>query len=318
MSQAIPVTADSFIRAETDMYFGHIVKNGGFAKFEHHREPADIDKQDVIRLNRDTLYSGAVFDLDAGSVTIILPDAGKRFMSMEVFDEDEYVAMVSYGAGRHVFTKDKIGTRYMCVAVRTFVDPDNADDVRAVRALQDAINVEQENIGSFQTPAWDMESQKSVRNALLALGSTLPDFKNAFGKRDEVDPIRHLIGAAAAWGGNPDKEAMYLNVTPQRNDGKTAYRLKIKNVPVDGFWSVIVYNKEGYIPKNDRGVYSFNGITSKKDADGAVTIQFGGDTASAANVLSIVPEWNYMVRLYRPRPEILNNQWKFPEAQPVA
>jgi hypothetical protein len=27
--------------------------------------------------------------------------------------------------------------------------------------------------------------------------------------------------------------------------------------------------------------------------------------------------WNYMVRLYRPRPEILNGTWKFPEAQPV-
>ena len=26
--------------------------------------------------------------------------------------------------------------------------------------------------------------------------------------------------------------------------------------------------------------------------------------------------WNYMVRLYRPRAEILNGTWKFPEAQP--
>jgi hypothetical protein len=25
--------------------------------------------------------------------------------------------------------------------------------------------------------------------------------------------------------------------------------------------------------------------------------------------------WNYMVRLYRPRPEILNGTWKFPTAQ---
>jgi hypothetical protein len=27
--------------------------------------------------------------------------------------------------------------------------------------------------------------------------------------------------------------------------------------------------------------------------------------------------WNYMVRLYRPRPEILDGTWKFPEAQPA-
>jgi hypothetical protein len=47
-------------------------------------------KQGIIRFNRDTLYSGAVFDLDAGPVTVRLPDAGKRFMSMQVINEDQY------------------------------------------------------------------------------------------------------------------------------------------------------------------------------------------------------------------------------------
>jgi hypothetical protein len=27
--------------------------------------------------------------------------------------------------------------------------------------------------------------------------------------------------------------------------------------------------------------------------------------------------WNYTVRLYRPREEILSGRWKFPETQPV-
>jgi len=54
------------------------------------------------------------------------------------------------------------------------------------------------------------------------------------GTRDEVDPIRHLIGTAAGWGGNPDKDATYLNVTPARNDGVTTYKLGVKDVPVDG------------------------------------------------------------------------------------
>jgi hypothetical protein len=26
-----------------------------------------------------------------------------------------------------------------------------------------------------------------------------------------------------------------------------------------------------------------------------------------------MPGWNYTVRLYRPRPEILDGRWKFPE-----
>ena len=50
-------------------------------------------------MNRDTLYSSGVFDLDAASVTITLPDAGKRFMSMLVLSEDHYVVDVVYRAG---------------------------------------------------------------------------------------------------------------------------------------------------------------------------------------------------------------------------
>src|SRR5262249_7234311 len=119
------------------------------------------------------------------------------------------------------------------------------------------------------------------------------------------------------WGGNSPRDAIYLNVTPKLNDGKTAYRLSVKDVPVDGFWSVIVYDAKGYIPKNDRKVYSYNNLTAKKDADGSATIQFGGDPAKAANHIPIVPGWNYLVRLYRPRKEILDGKWTFPEATPV-
>jgi hypothetical protein len=68
---------------------------------------------------------------------------------------------------------------------------------------------------------------------------------NVPGTKEDVDPVRHLIGYAGGWGGNPEKEATYLNFTPQQNDGKTIYRLTFRDVPVDGFWSVSVYNAEG-------------------------------------------------------------------------
>ena len=122
--KTIPVTVDNFIRAESDLYFSAVaLKEGGFGKFEHHREVSPIDDQNVIRQNRDTLYSAAVFDLDAGPVTITLPDAGKRFMSMQLISEDEYTPPAIYGAGPHTITKEKIGTRYVLVGVRTLVDP---------------------------------------------------------------------------------------------------------------------------------------------------------------------------------------------------
>jgi hypothetical protein len=89
-ASTVPVTATNFARAETDMYFARNVAEGGFGKFKHERQPVAIDKQIVIRMNRDTLYSYAVFDLDAGPVTITLPDSGKRFMSLLTINQDHY------------------------------------------------------------------------------------------------------------------------------------------------------------------------------------------------------------------------------------
>jgi hypothetical protein len=94
--KSIAVTADNFIRAETDRTFGGIVKEGGFGNFYHYRELAPVANQIVQRGNRDTLYSAGIFDLDAGPVTITLPDSGKRFMTMIVIDEDHYVFAVVY------------------------------------------------------------------------------------------------------------------------------------------------------------------------------------------------------------------------------
>jgi len=314
---AVPVTVDNFVRAESDMYVGALAKQGGLGKLLHRREPASIEHQTVIRLNRDTFYTSGVFDLDAGPVTVTMPDAGKRYMALQVISEDHYVPHVYYGAGSYTLTRENVGTRYVVTAIRTLVDPSSQEDLKQVHALQDAIKVSQQDAGKLELPQWDPVSQKKVRDALIVLSTTIPDFKKAFGTREEVDPVRRLVGAAAAWGGNPDKDATYLNVTPAKNDGKTVYRLTAKDVPVDGFWSVSVYNAQGYYEKNAASAYTLNNLTAKPGPDGSVTIQFGGCSANSVNCLPIVDGWNYTVRLYRPRAEILSGAWSFPQPQPV-
>jgi hypothetical protein len=313
-----PVGVLNFVRAESDLYIGKTVKEGGLGQFVHTREPISIDKQNVIRMNRDTLYSGAVFDLDTGPVTVTLPDTGKRFMSMQVISDDHYVPSVFYGAGTHILTKENVGTRYVFVAVRTLVDPNDPKDVEQVHALQDAIKVSQKDAGKFEVPNWDQASQKKMRDALLVLGTTLPDYNKAFGTKEAVDPIQHLIGTAIGWGGNPAKDATYLNGTVPKNDGATVYKLNFGDVPVDSFWSVSVYNAEGYFEKNPYNAYSLNNLTAKKGADGTIAIQFGGCDGKIANCLPTMPGWNYTVRLYRPRAEILNGKWSFPKPQPLS
>jgi hypothetical protein len=41
-------------------------------------------------------------------------------------------------------------------------------------------------------------------------------------------------------------------------------------VPVDAFWSITVYNAEGYLQPNPYNSYSLNNITVKKNPDGSV------------------------------------------------
>jgi hypothetical protein len=312
------VTPDNFNRAETDMYFRWTVRlAGGIGRFHHRREIMPIEWQTVVRPNRDTLYSSAVFDLDAAPVTITLPDSGGRFMSMLVIDEDQFAPAVVRGGGRHVLSRAQVGTRYVMAEVRTFVDPRSAADVHEAHRLQDAIVVEQACRGQFQAPDWDSGSQKRVRGALVALGRTLQDSRRMFGTRAQVDPVRHLVGSAIHWGGNPEDEATYLNVTPRLNDGTTIHRLTVRDVPVDGFWSISVYDADGYFEPDRRQAYSVNSITAEPGRDGSVTVQFGGRDTQTPNCLSIMPGWNYMVRLYRPRPEILDGRWQFPMAAAV-
>ena len=312
----VPVTVDNFIRAEMDKTFSSV---NSFGKITHLRELVPIDRQPATQPNRDTLYSLGVFDLDARPVTITLPDPGKRYMSLQVIDEDDYTPLVAYGAGTHTITRDQAGTRYAMAVIRTLIDPTDPGDLDQAHALQNAVKVDQKNPGSFEVPNWDQASHQKVRDALRVLASTLLDSKGTqgmFGPRDQVDPVRHLIGAGWGRGGLPDKDATYLSVTPARNDGTVIYRLSVGDVPVDGFWSVSVYNREGYFEPNKYNAYTLNNLTAKKNANGSTTIQFGGCDGKIPNCLPTTPGWYYVVRLYRPRTEILNGQWKFPEAQP--
>ena len=310
-----PVTWETFVRAESDKYFHSYEHLGGIGNFYNIRNPTPIDQQKVIRMNRDTLYSIAIFDLTT-PVTITKPDTGNRFQSMQVINQDEYVPIaVAYKPGKYTLTQDKIGTRYVMVGIRTFANANDPADIKKANAIQDQIKVEQASKGKFELPNWDLKDLAKLTNAVNVLSSTMKNFRESFGTKEEVDPIAHLLGAAADWGGNPANDAMYDGVTPKNNDGKTPYTLTVK-VPVDGFWSISLYNGKGFFVQNQYNAYSINNITGKKGTDGSITIHFGGDPKQS-NYLPIMDGWNYIVRLYRPHKEILDGKWEFPAPQAV-
>ncbi len=63
------VTIDNFFRAESESYFATYVAQGALGRFFHLRDVTRRDKQDVVRMNRDTLYPLAILDLYAGPAT---------------------------------------------------------------------------------------------------------------------------------------------------------------------------------------------------------------------------------------------------------
>jgi hypothetical protein len=309
--KAVAVTWDNFARAETDKVFKSYVGMAGLGKFFHIRNLTPIDKQDVVRMNRDTRYSIGIFDL-TNPVTVTLPDSKGRFISMQVINEDEYTKSVEYNPGEYTLTRDKVGTRYVCLIVRILVIGEDAKDNEIVTGLQNSIGVRQSSAGTFEIPDWDQKSQDVLRDAIKVLASTLTDTKLCFGDVNEVDPIAHLLGTAYGWGGNPATAAIYLNIVPEKNDGKTNYTLTVKDVPVDGFWSVSVYNKAGYFEKNPYNAYVVNSVSGTKEKDGKTIIHFGGDQKQS-NYLPVTDGWNYIVRLYRAKPELVNGSWTFPD-----
>ncbi len=87
----------------------------------------------------------------------------------------------------------------------------------------------------------------------------------------------------------------------------------MSDVPVDGFWSISVYNADGYFEPNDRDRYSVNNLTATPNADGSVTVHFGRD-GDCLNAIPITEGWNYTVRLYRPDRRCWTEPGTFPKS----
>ncbi|MDR6906594.1 hypothetical protein J2X63_002280 [Agromyces sp. 3263] len=313
----ISVDNENFVRAETDrMLAGLQAAAGGVNRWNHYREPTPIDKQTIIRMNRDTLYSLAVVDASKG-VTLTVPESGERYVSVMVIDEDHYVKRIFHAAGTYTLTADEIGTPYAALGARVLLDGTDPGDLERVHAIQDGFAIDAPSNEPFVMPDYDEESFTGTRQAILAEVQRVgldSGTHGMFGDKDDVDPRQHLLGTAAGWGGLPETEAFYVSEEPHLPVGE--YHLTVKDVPVDAFWSISLYNSAGFFEENPLGAYSVNNINGVKNHDGSITVRFGGD-GSLPNTLPLTDGWNYLVRMYRPRPEVLDGSWTFPKIAPV-
>jgi hypothetical protein len=96
------VTQKTYIRAETDRTLYNASQlTGGVNSMFSFRNVTPLDRQTVVRMNKDTLYTVAVVDTSKGA-TITVPEmpAG-RYFSVLLLDNDHYCPGVIYTSGTH-------------------------------------------------------------------------------------------------------------------------------------------------------------------------------------------------------------------------
>jgi len=156
-----------------------------------------------------------------------------------------------------------------------------------------------------------------TRKALHDIAALGFDASRPFGREDEVRPVDHLVGTTVGWSGLPRNAAVYRIDSVDESDGETPHALTVMDVPVQAFWSVTVYDVDGYLEANDLGVNSYNDVSAEPNDGGSFAIHFGGCEYGRVNGVLISPGWNCAVRMYEPEPEILDGSWKFPCPEPV-
>ena len=313
--KTIPVHLQNINTVETALQLERYQKiAGGINTFSHNREMVPIEKQTTIAMNRDTFYSLAVLNLSK-PVTITLPEANGRYMALQIIDEDHYSPFVLDKPGKYELTQKNVGTKFAFAMIRTFVDPNNPKDIEAVHKLQDAVKIEGGGKEAYVLANYDMKTYKALFADIQKLIKYWNgDTRGSMGKRGELNELIHTVATIAGWGLNPPSAAMYTVVNDDF-DPKKKYKIVVPaDVPVKAFWSISVYNKEGFFGKNKQNAYTVNNVTGNKNKDGSTTVYLGACEDEKYNCLPLPDKGSYYeVRMYAPEQSILDGKWHFPK-----
>ncbi|NIO39501.1 MAG: DUF1254 domain-containing protein, partial [Burkholderiales bacterium] len=185
----VPVTLENYKTAESDLAFNNVTKFVGTNKWLHSpADSLDLNRQTVVRMNRDTIYSGAVVNVSEGA-TITLPESDGRYISAMVVQNDHYIDQVFKTPGEHVI---EAATDFVLVAVRIRSNPEDPQDTDTIRSLQQKLRISAKATDPHVMPNYDMEQLLALRNELAAEAATKGSLNNMSGARGTVDERMHL------------------------------------------------------------------------------------------------------------------------------
>lgn len=310
------VTPETYIRAETDFAFADFQKNAGgkVNEFFYITEPTPLDQQSVVRMNKDTLYAGAVVDTEGGATVTIPEFPDDRYFSVFVIDNDHYAATVFYEPGTYQIPDD---TKYVSLIQRIqLMDASSPEDIALVNKLQKSITINASSADSFPAPQWDQASMLALRaeyeKEFQKFDQYEPDW---MGPRGEVNEDTRHLAVAGAWGLFPEKDAVYINYTGPA-DPNQCYTATYDVPENNAFWSITVYGNDGFM-KSDNNIVNDRNVSLNED--GTFTAYFGSEEncGNQPNRVDITAGWNFLMRVYRPGDSILKREYKLPEVKVV-
>ena len=314
--QTTVVTDENYGLAESEVIFSEHVKkiaaatdSDGVGVFMHLKTGADPKDRTIMRINFDTVYSVAIVDLTEDAV-LTMPETNGRYQSAWIITDEHYNPMAIVEPGTYTLTQKDVGRRYAMIAMRTQANTADPADLVIANALQEQLKLDQKDRGYYvASNNWDMEEILAMRAKYQEIQKQEGITSDVmFGKKGEVPLKEHNVGTAAGWGGFTPERAVYPFYFPESDEPQT---LTLEDVPANAFWSVTVYDAEGY-PQGD--VYNINSEFAVPNEDGSVTIHFGGDK-DAVNYMDIFEDWNIALRIYEPTEAYFNGEWVRPELE---
>lgn len=292
-SSPIIVTQENFPSAYSNLRMGMVVESaGGVNKLMEMPTPSSIpEEQMVVRMNRDTYYSSVVLDVSEDAF-ITIPETD-RYASTQIIDENHETQPMIYGPGRHKITAK---TDHVFVIIRTL-----EDDARR------NLLIEAKSNKPFVMKEWDMESFKKLEEEGNAVFVNGYDQSKAFGSKETGQTTyMNFIGAAGGWGGAMVVDNIYQSTGYLDIEG--CYEMTFPDPMDKYFWSVTVYNSNGYMFNDVANISSEMDPVINKD--GTITVRFGCD--DLANNIPIregntTGKFNVVMRHYGPSDNVRNN-----------
>jgi hypothetical protein len=193
------------------------------------------------------------------------------------------------------------------------------DAARLSTSVRGALQASHEQARAFMR-TW-VTSKTNLVNGWSIKLDTIGVYANSY--------VDRAITALRGLGANPVEDAVYpmtdVDETGARLDGGQHYVWHVEAQelpPVDSFWSITTYDSEGFLVGNDLHRFCLgNRDELVVGDDGSVDLYFGPTPPERGSIDNWLPtssgRLNLTLRLYDPKPEVLDGRWRPPAVRRI-